>query len=80
MEAQERERTYIGHELHDNVSQILITEYSLPEDKKIALFRIVQEQMNNIIKHSRATSFNGVVDIITAPGQGCAVTVLMPYD
>ena len=199
---QEQERTYIGHELHDNVGQILVsaklylellkpvsedekairskvldliiiaieeirclsqklavtqlkangmicsieqllndirntgvfnvkftssihidTEYSLPVEKKIALFRIVQEQMNNIIKHSRAKkirvnlmqnnagiilyayddgigfdlgqvnkgmglhniyarakSFNGMVDIATAPGKGCSLTVLMPHE
>jgi PAS domain S-box-containing protein len=199
---QEQERTYIGHELHDNVCQILIsarlyldglnpktkeekriklhtsdlilaaveeirglshklaatqlrsnglitsiqqllddirnsgqfnikfsstvdidTEYSMSEEKKVALFRIVQEEMNNIIRHSRAKNvrvsimqnnsgvilytfddgigfdlskvkqgmglanihsraklFNGVVDILTAPGKGCSVTVLMPYE
>jgi len=99
------------------------TEYSMSEEKKVALFRIVQEEMNNIIRHSRAKNvrvsimqnnsgvilytfddgvgfdltqvkqgmglanihsraklFNGVVDIITAPGRGCSVTVLMPYE
>jgi PAS domain S-box-containing protein len=131
---QEKERTRIGHELHDNVNQILSTvklffdgikpsgqdqkhikeksiEYlllaieeirklskelvtpqlkketlagnisaviddiqlastlkisfvhdfddeMLSPDKKITLFRIVQEQLKNIIKHSRATSAN----------------------
>lgn len=30
--------------------------------------------------YSEATRFNGMVDIITAPGYGCSVTVLMPYD
>jgi PAS domain S-box-containing protein len=202
VKVQEQERTYIGHELHDNVCQILIsarlyldglnpktkeekqiklhtsdlilaaveeirglshklaatqlrsnglitsiqqllddirnsgqfnikfsstvdidTEYSMSEEKKVALFRIVQEEMNNIIRHSRAKNvrvsimqnnsgvilytfddgvgfdlpqvkqgmglanihsraklFNGVVDILTAPGKGCSVTVLMPYE
>jgi PAS domain S-box-containing protein len=202
VKVQEQERTYIGHELHDNVCQILIsarlyldglnpktkeekqiklntsdlilsavqeirglshklaatqlrsnglitsiqqllndirnsgqfnikfsstvdidTEYSMSEEKKVALFRIVQEEMNNIIRHSRAKNvrvsimqnnsgvilytfddgvgfdlphvkqgmglanihsraklFNGVVDILTAPGMGCSVTVLMPYE
>jgi len=99
------------------------TEYYLSEEKKVALFRILQEEMNNIIRHSqaknirvnimqnnagiilytfddgvgfdlqqvsrgmglanihsRAMSFNGVVDIVTAPGRGCSVTVLIPYD
>jgi signal transduction histidine kinase len=30
--------------------------------------------------YAEATRFNGMVDIITAPGYGCSVTVLMPYD
>ncbi len=30
--------------------------------------------------HSRATAFKGMVDILTAPGKGCSVTVLIPYD
>lgn len=98
------------------------TEYHLSVEKKVALYRIVQEEMNNIIRHSqaknirvnimqnnsgiilytfddgvgfdlrqvckgmgltnilsRAKLFNGMVDIVTAPGKGCSVTVLMPY-
>jgi signal transduction histidine kinase len=200
--AQEQERTHIGHELHDNVIQIMIStrlhldglnvrtkedralkektsglilqaieetrrlsrklainplknaglltaiaqllnelrstgrfnikfnssldidaEYHLCAEKKVALYRIVQEELNNIIRHSqaknirinimqnntgiilytyddgvgfdsrqataglglasihsRANAFNGVVDIVTSPGKGCSVTVLMPYD
>jgi len=133
VQIREQERTYIGHELHDNVNQIMIsarlhldalkpetsedlliksktselilsaieeirrlsrklaatqlkdaglltsiaqllndlrstgrfnikftssldidTEYFLCEEKKVALFRIVQEEMNNIIRHSQA--------------------------
>ena len=199
---QEQERTYIGHELHDNVIQIMIsarlhldgikgrskeeravkeratqlilqaieetrrlsrklaasqlknsglltaiaqlmndlrstgrfnikfnssleidTEYNLTEEKKVALYRIVQEEMSNIVRHSkaknvrvnimqnntgvilytfddgigfdlkrvpkgmglasiqsRARAFKGMVDIVTAPGKGCSVTVLIPYD
>ncbi len=199
---QEQERTYIGHELHDNVIQIMIsarlhldgiagrtkeekaikqrttdliltaieetrrlsrklaasqlrnsglltaiaqlmndlrstgrfnikfnssleidTEYNLTEEKKVALYRIVQEEMSNIVRHSKATNvrvnimqnntgvilytfddgigfdlqrapkgmglasiqsrakaFKGMVDIVTAPGKGCSVTVLIPYD
>jgi PAS domain S-box-containing protein len=202
VQVREQERTYIGHELHDNVNQIMIsarlhldalkpktseeqliksktseliltaieeirrlsrklaatqlkdtgllssiaqllndlrstgrfnikftssididTEYFLCEEKKVALFRILQEEMNNIIRHSqaknirvnimqnnsgiivytfddgigfdlltvpkgmglanihsRAMQFDGMVDIVTAPGKGCSVTVLMPYD
>lgn len=30
-------------------------EDQLPDNKKLALFRIIQEQLNNIIKHARAT-------------------------
>jgi signal transduction histidine kinase len=99
------------------------TEYSIPEDKKAALFTIIQEEINNIITHSqarnvrvniiqnnsgvifytfddgvgfdlrrvkvgmglanihsRAKLFGGIVDIITSPGRGCSVTVLMPMN
>jgi PAS domain S-box-containing protein len=202
VQVQEQERTYIGHELHDNVIQIMIsarlhleglkgrskeeksvkakttdlilaaieetrrlsrklaasqlknsglltaiaqllndlrntgrfnikfsssldidTEYWLGEEKKVAIYRIVQEEISNIIRHSRAknirvnimqnnsgvilytfddgigfdlqqvpkgmglasihsraTAFKGMVDILTAPGKGCSVTVLIPYD
>jgi signal transduction histidine kinase len=30
--------------------------------------------------YAEADRFNGMVDIITAPGYGCSVTVLIPYD
>jgi len=202
VQVQEQERTYIGHELHDNVIQIMIsarlhleglkgrskeeksvkekttdlilaaieetrrlsrklaasqlknaglltaiaqlmndlrstgrfnikfnssldidTEYWLCEEKKVAIYRIVQEEMSNIIRHSgaknirvnimqnnsgvilytfddgigfdlerapkgmglssihsRTKAFKGMVDIVTAPGKGCSVTVLIPYD
>jgi signal transduction histidine kinase len=30
--------------------------------------------------YAEASRFNGMVDIITAPGYGCSVTVLIPYD
>jgi PAS domain S-box-containing protein len=202
VQVQEQERTYIGHELHDNVIQIMISarlhldgiksktkeekavkakttelilaaieetrrlsrklaasqlkntgllsaiaqllndlrntgrfnikfnssldidmEYCLSEEKKVAIYRIVQEEMSNIIRHSRAKNirvnimqnnsgvilyifddgigfdlkqvpkgmglagihsrtkaFKGMVDIVTAPGKGCSVTVLIPYD
>jgi signal transduction histidine kinase len=30
--------------------------------------------------YAEANRFNGMVDIITAPGYGCSVTVLIPYD
>jgi PAS domain S-box-containing protein len=202
VQVQEQERTYIGHELHDNVIQIMIsarlhldgikgrtkeekavkakttelilaaieetrrlsrklaasqlkntglltaiaqllndlrntgrfnikfnssldidTEYCLSEEKKVAIYRIVQEEISNIIRHSKAKNirvnimqnnsgvilytfddgigfdlqkgpkgmglasihsrtkaFRGMVDIVTAPGKGCSVTVLIPYD
>ncbi len=202
VQVQEQERTYIGHELHDNVIQIMIsarlhleglkgrskeeksvkakttdlilaaieetrrlsrklaasqlknaglltsiaqllndlrntgrfnikfnssleidTEYWLSEEKKVAIYRIVQEEISNVIRHSRAKNirvnimqnnsgiilytfddgigfdlqavpkgmglasihsrakaFKGMVDIVSAPGKGCSVTVLIPYD
>lgn len=195
--AQEKEKTRIGHELHDNVNQILLTaklfidkievckeeqqefkdkgfDYislaieeirklskelvapqlkeeslignietlvkdmrlaggmnihfrhngnieQLSSGKKITLFRIVQEQLKNILKHSQASLtqisifnsegvlelsiedngngfdprqtyqgigfsnirersefYNGVVEVVAAPGKGCRLTVSLP--
>jgi signal transduction histidine kinase len=106
-----------------NTVQIELTADSFYEedikyDFKLSLFRIVQEQMNNIIKHaqakhvnielrreettifmriqddgvgfdinqqrkgigiyniiSRSDLYNGIVDIQTAPGKGCSITI-----
>src|SRR6185312_14887146 len=106
-----------------NSSLDIDSEYHLGEEKKIALYRIVQEELTNIVRHSRARnirvnimqnnsgvilytfddgigfdlrqkpkgmglasirtragSFKGMVDIVTSPGKGCSVTVLIPYD
>jgi PAS domain S-box-containing protein len=198
LRVQEKERTRIGHELHDNVNQILATtklflqmikpeeedqqlakskcieyigmaveeirklskELVVPQlrnegliesiklliddfeittplkirfthdtdidllaaNKKLTLFRIVQEQLKNIIRHSgarhveiymhrkeldtlliikddgcgfdlkqtsrgiglsniheRSRFYDGTVEIITAPGEGCTVTVSIPF-
>jgi len=195
--AQEKEKTRIGHELHDNVNQILLTaklfvdkiqvckdgqqefkekgyDYislaieeirklskelvapqlkeesligniqtlvkdiqltgamnirfrhngnieQLSSGKKITLFRIVQEQLKNILKHSQASLtqiaisnddgilelsiedngngfdprqtyqgigfsnirertefYNGTVEVVAAPGEGCRLTVSLP--
>jgi PAS domain S-box-containing protein len=96
-------------------------ESGIPESMKLMIFRIIQEQINNIIRHARAQKivisllsdaeqiqvslrdngqgfdpqqykkgmglnnivnraalFNGRVQIISAPGQGCTVTVSVP--
>ncbi len=96
-------------------------ENILPENVKLMLFRIIQEQVNNIIKYANATAvlirlitdggqamlgvsdngrgfdplttkrglglnniinraelFNGKVEIISAPDQGCTVVVTVP--
>ena len=37
-------------------------ENSLPENKKLALYRIVQEQLNNIVKHANATHVSIVLN------------------
>ncbi|HYF32792.1 MAG TPA: PAS domain S-box protein [Chitinophagaceae bacterium] len=98
-----------------------IKEKQLADNQKLMLFRIIQEQTNNIVKHakarnvkitlkaargwltleitddgkgfdstktkkgvglnniiSRAELFNGSVEIITAPGNGCKVKVTIP--
>ncbi len=99
------------------------SEEKMPGNMKLMLFRIVQEQVNNIIRHAhakniqirlqsdaeyviltiaddgegfdpvtyrkglgfsnisnRATLFNGKMEIDAAPGRGCAVTVIIPFD
>ena len=98
-----------------------ISEEQIEDRRKLTLFRIVQEQLNNIVKHARATEvlirlsiegpnivltisdngvgfdasrhrkgvgitniisraelFNGTVDIHSAPGDGCVLTVALP--
>ncbi len=97
------------------------SEDELADNLKLMLFRIIQEQVNNIIRHAEATQvtiklqadaeqlflsvadngkgfdanqdprglgliniinraglFNGKVDIQTAPGEGCVLTVTVP--
>jgi signal transduction histidine kinase len=98
-----------------------ISEDEIEDRRKLAVFRIVQEQLNNIVKHaqatlvlirlsgeqdhivltvtdngigfdvgrhrkgvgitniiSRAELFNGKVEIVSSPGEGCTVTVNLP--
>jgi signal transduction histidine kinase len=98
-----------------------ISEEQIEDRRKLTLFRIVQEQLNNIVKHAKATRvlirlsiegtstvlvvadngvgfdpsshrkgvgitnimsraelFNGKVEIATAPGDGCTLTVSIP--
>ena len=109
-----------------NTLQIELTadafyEEDIKYDFKLSVFRIVQEQMNNIIKHAKATHvniellrddeniflkvqdngigfdinqqrkgigiynissrsdlYNGTVDIQTAPGKGCSISIRFP--
>lgn len=96
---------------------------NLSQGKKITFFRIVQEQLKNIIKHSQASCteitlsirndfavlriadngqgfdpnqthrgiglsniyertkfYNGQVDVVAAPGKGCAISVSIPLE
>jgi PAS domain S-box-containing protein len=98
-----------------------VREKHVPDNQKLMLFRIIQEQTNNIVKHAKASNvtielkankgmlnleiaddgrgfdpaktkkgvglnnivnrvelFNGKVDIIAGPGQGCVVRVAIP--
>lgn len=99
-------------------------EEKLSDDQKLMLFRIVQEQTNNIIKYasaksvqiminesnniarlvitddgvgfdsackgtkgigfiniiSRADAYNGKVDIVSSPGNGCTIEICFPID
>jgi two-component system sensor histidine kinase UhpB len=95
-------------------------EDALSEGHKLALYRIVQEQLNNIVKHARATEvqielytsegtavlrirdngrgfdtavrpkgiglsniasrasfYNGAMEVLSAPGQGCELRVTL---
>ena len=97
------------------------SEEGLPGNLRLILFRIIQEQINNIIRHAqaghirirlqsdaenlilmivddgkgfdmnnnkrglgfsniqnRADLFNGKVEIVSAPGKGCTLTVIVP--
>jgi two-component system sensor histidine kinase UhpB len=98
-----------------------ISEDHIEDRRKLTVFRIVQEQLNNIVKHARATRvlirlsgeqdhivltvadngvgfdvgrhrkgvgitniisraelFNGKVEIVSSPGEGCTLTVNLP--
>jgi two-component system sensor histidine kinase UhpB len=98
-----------------------ISEEQIEDRRKLTLFRIVQEQLNNVVKHARATRvlirlsleghyivltvadngvgfdaghhrrgvgitniisraelFSGKVEIASAPGEGCVLTVSLP--
>lgn len=100
-----------------------LNESAIHENIKLTLFRIVQEQLNNISKYAKATkvtiaisndtkevslhicdngigfntkekragvgltniynrveSYNGTVDIRSAPGQGCSLQLFIPLD
>jgi len=100
-----------------------IAEEQIEDRRKLALFRMVQEQLNNIVKHARATRvlirlsiegadivltvtdngvgfdvsrhrkgvgitniisraelFNGTVEIQSAPGEGCTLSVGLPVN
>ncbi len=111
----------LGTSLTLEVKQENYDESVIDKEKKLMLYRIVQEQISNIIKHShakkafinlsttmkeiilkiedngigfdiqkksggiglrnmsnRAGFFNGKVDIVTSPGNGCALIVTIP--
>jgi signal transduction histidine kinase len=48
-------------------------EFHFPEQKSIFLFRMYQEMMNNILKHSKATQVN--VSIVYSPDYTFALTI-----
>lgn len=98
-----------------------ISEDQIEDRRKLTVFRIIQEQLNNIVKHAQATRvlirlsgeqdhivltiadngvgfdvsrhrkgvgitniisraelFNGKVEIVSSPGEGCTLTVSLP--
>jgi signal transduction histidine kinase len=109
------------HDLQIELDLQNISEEQIEDRRKLTLFRIVQEQLNNIVKHAKATRvlirlsiegsntvltvadngvgfdmsrhrkgvgitniisraelFNGKVEIVTSPGDGCALMVSIP--
>jgi two-component system sensor histidine kinase UhpB len=110
-----------GAKLTIDLDLFNISEDQIEDRRKLAVFRIVQEQLNNIVKHARATRvlvrlsgeqghivltvmdngvgfdvsrhrkgvgitniisraelFNGKVEIVSGPGEGCVLTVNLP--
>jgi signal transduction histidine kinase len=61
-------------------------EKFLSPEVKVNIFRIVQEQVSNIVKHANATIVNiyltydaGDLEIESSPGKGCVLSVTFPY-
>lgn len=44
----------IGSDIHFNIEVEDFSKYSINHEQRIVVFRIIQEQLNNIIKHSQA--------------------------
>jgi len=61
------------------LQETVIEEESLDERLQLTIFRIVQEQLNNILKHAKATQAsinltrqgNEIILLITDNGKGC---------
>lgn len=111
-----------SHKFKIKFSRSHFEEEIIPDNLKLSLFRILQEKISNIIRHSGATQisiklqndaesvfltitdngkgfdtqtareglglsnirtrvalFNGKMDLKTAPGEGCVLTVAIPY-
>lgn len=114
--------------LTNNCNIKTLFKYDIPEnftndELKLNIYRIIQEEINNIIKHAspakvtiklkasensiqlstiddgngfdlgkkrkgiglsgiinRVESFNGTIEIITSPGNGCQILIEIPYD
>ena len=110
-----------GRRLQIDFDYFEFNEDRVPENQQLMLFRIIQEQLNNVVKHAeasrvhmviknknqqlkleitdngqgfdaqtvrrglgltnihnRAELFGGKVEIVTAPGQGCTLKVIIP--
>lgn len=71
--------TVLSHSIKLSFHQKGIVEKRLDEKLQVDIFRIIQEQLNNILKHSKATSAvidldmhaDEIVLLITDNGEGC---------
>jgi signal transduction histidine kinase len=71
----------IIHPIKIELQEVDLGEEGLDERLQLTIFRIVQEQLNNILKHSKATQAtinlarqqNNIILLISDNGEGCNI-------